>query len=131
MGYDFKRTKSSAMTKTFLLPLIVVLLFACSQNSKSSDKTDSTNIDTTNSIILSHDGIGEVKIDMYHEDLEKLLNKKVPLAKDTNELGGSSQDSIKINYKGVDMEVDFNYRYSSADTFPRKIRQIRTNSSLC
>ena len=104
------------MRKTFFLLFLVMTIRSSAQN---------------NDYIISMDGIGAIKLGMSQPELEKLLNKKIPLTNPTDSVSGSWQDSAKINYKGMNLELDFQRNYFAPDTFNMIIIGIRTSSPLC
>lgn len=82
-----------------LFPLLCIL-FAC--NSKPTEKKPENN-----DYLISIDGMGPVKTGMSQEELEKLLNKKLPLTNLTDTISGSWEDSARIQYKDADIKLSF------------------------
>ena len=109
--------------KKLLLP-ILFFIAACSnkQPDKKNENTD---------LIVDMNGVGTIKLEMKQAELEKLLNKKIPLTNPTDTTSGSWQDSAKINYKGADLLLLFQRNYSSPDIFVMELIRIKTSSPLC
>jgi hypothetical protein len=112
--------------RKLLLPFLIFLA-ACS--SKQDDKKIETN--ENNEYPVSMDGIGGIKLNMSQEELEKLLNRKIPLTNLTDTVSGSWQDSATIKYKEVDLSLDFQRTYTANDSFHMTVIGIRTSSPLC
>jgi len=83
-----------------------------------------------NSYIVTMDGIGAIKIDMKQDELEKLLNKKIPL---TNpwDTSGAWYDSAKIKYKNIEIRIAFQRTYTDDKNFYMGITGMQTSSPLC
>jgi plasmid maintenance system killer protein len=111
-----------------LLIPILIFLAACSnkQGNKEIVKNENTNY------LVTLDGIGSVKTDMSQEELEKLLNKKVPLTNLTDTISGSWEDSARVQYKGADIKLSFvRSQTTTIDSFYLRITRMETSSPLC
>lgn len=104
------------MRKIFFLLFISFFINASAQN---------------NDYLISMDGIGSIKLGMKQNELEKLLNRKIPLTNPWDTISGSWQDSAYIRYKNIDLRLDFQRNYFAADTFNMMIIGIETKSPLC
>ena len=58
-----------------------------------------TIIAQNNDYLVSLDGIGTLKLGMKQVEVEKVLNKKIPLTNPSDTISGSWQDSAKVKYK--------------------------------
>jgi len=104
------------MKKIFLLLCIVASTTVTAQNKD---------------YIISMEGIGAIKLNMKQAELEKLLKKKIPLTNPMDTVSGSWQDSAKIRYKNIDIELRFQRGYVTNDSFYMFITWIGTSSPLC
>lgn len=111
--------------------LLPVLIFFVACTSKQSDKKTEKNENTDYPVTM--EGIGPVKTEMTQQELEKLLNKKVPLVNPTDTVSGSWQDSATIHYKEVEIKLDFvrTYAYAAKDSFHMRVTRMKTASPLC
>ena len=109
-----------------LLPFILIVLAACGSK---NDKPGKKNVDPDYLVTL--DGIGPVKTDMYQDELEKLLNKKIPLTNPRDTLSGSWMDSAFVKYKEADLRLSFVRAYWANDSFNMRVNDIQTSSPLC
>jgi hypothetical protein len=106
--------------------LIFIFLLACSSK---ADQPPKENVNTD--YLVSLEGIGPLKTDMYQKDLEKVLNQKLPLTNPQDTISGSFMDSAFIKYKGADMRLTFERAYSSNDDITMRMTAIETSSPLC
>ncbi len=104
------------MKKTFFLLFILAAAIATGQK---------------NDYLVSMDGIGAIKIGMSHEELEKLLNKKIPLINPRDTSSGSWQDSAIIKYKSIQLNLDFQRTYKEDNSFYMRVTGMRTSHPLC
>ena len=114
-------------------PFFITLLFfaACGNNKEEQSSSKKTvTIDPNYDYLISMDGIGVVKLDMSQAELEKLLNKKIPLTNPTDTISGSWQDSATVNYKDIVLKIDFQRTYTEQDTFYMRVIAIETSSPL-
>lgn len=104
------------MKKTFFLLFTLAAAIATAQK---------------NDHLVTMDGIGAIKIGMSQEELEKLLNKKIPLTNPQDTTSGSWQDSATIKYKNIQLNVDFQRSYKEENSFYMRVIGMRTSSPLC
>ena len=109
--------------------LLPVLIFLTACNSKQNDKKITKNENTEYTVSL--EGIGAVKTSMSQEELEKLLNKKIPLANLTDTVSGSWEDSAIIKYKDAELNLGFVRTYMNNDSFYMRITGMKTSNTLC
>ncbi len=81
--------------------------------------------------LISTDGLGAIKLGMSQAELEKLIAKKIPLTNPDDTISGAWYDSAKIRYKNIDVEVNFQRRYVTNDSFYMTVRWIGAKSPLC
>ncbi|HSU28286.1 MAG TPA: hypothetical protein VLJ68_07890 [Chitinophagaceae bacterium] len=115
------------MNKIFL-PIISSLLFitACSNNKGKQPAP----VDKNYEYLISMEGIGPVKLEMSQEELEKLLNKKIPLTNPTDTVSGSWQDTATVKYKDIDLKIHFQRNYVKGDSFYMYVIGVETSSPL-
>ncbi|MBK5271633.1 MAG: hypothetical protein JJE22_11540 [Bacteroidia bacterium] len=104
------------MKKTIFFLLILI---AANANAQVNDYT------------VTMEGIGAIKIDMKQDELEKLLNKKIPLTNPWDTVSGAWYDSAKIKYKGIDLRIEFQRTYTAENSFYMRIIAMQTSSPLC
>lgn len=114
--------------RRLLLPFFFFLA-AC--GSKQDDKKTGENENTD--YLVSLDGIGAVKTSMTQEELEKLLQQKVPLTNPNDTVSGSWSDSAVIMYKEAEIRMGFvrTYAYTKTDSFHMRVTGMVTSSPLC
>lgn len=110
-----------------LLPVLLIVLAACSSKNDQPDK----NVNTDH--LVSLDGIGPVQIGMSQNELEKLLSKKILLTNPRDTISGSWMDSAFIKYKEADIRLTFvrTYAYTATDSFHMRLTEMQTSSPLC
>jgi hypothetical protein len=83
-----------------------------------------------NDYIVSMDGIGALKIGMKQDEVEKLLNKKLVLPNALNK-ADSWEDSASGKYNSIGVQLYFQRRYESTDSFVMVLVSVRTSSPVC
>lgn len=122
------------MKKIYFLFVSGLLFFAACNNKKANqpdnDKT-SSKIPQNTDYLVTLEGIGLIKTAMTQEEVEKLLNKKVPLTNPTDSVSGSWEDSAVIKFKEADVTLAFVRTYMKEDSFYMRVTGIKTSSPLC
>lgn len=77
---------------------------------------------------VSMAGIGDIKLGMKKTEIEKLLNQKLQLPHLTAKDSDYYQDTVHINYKGMEADVMFQKEYNENDKYDIVIWEIRSNS---
>ena len=109
-----------------LLPLVFFLI-AC--NSKQDDNKFNTN--ENSDYLITLEGIGAIKTGMPQHDLEKLLNKQIPLSNPADTISGSWEDSALVKYKEAEFNLGFVRSYIDNDSFYMRVTGMKTSSKLC
>lgn len=73
-------------------------------------------------------GIGDIKLGMKKADFEKLLNESFSLPHLTAKNEDYYQDTVHINYKGIDADVIFQKQYSENNKYDIAVWEIKSNS---
>jgi hypothetical protein len=73
-------------------------------------------------------GIGDIKLGMKKTEFEKLLNQTFKLPHLTTKNNDYYQDTVHINYKGMDADVIFQKEYNENDKYDIAVWEIRSNS---
>ena len=115
------------MKKTHLIPLGLALLctfilFACKNKTASSasgSKTDSA-------YLFNNQGLGDLRIGMTVEEVEKTIGGKVTLMNKNPE--DVYIDSAEIKYKGEPATLFFDRRYNQDETFILVLGGVKTSS---
>jgi len=80
---------------------------------------------------ISMNGLGQLKLGMTQTDLEKLLNQKIILNNHLDTNNYSYQDTAKLKYKSINVQLEFSRDYYAPDVFRMRLIGIRANSPLC
>ncbi len=80
---------------------------------------------------ISMNGLGALKLGMTQADLEKLLNQKIILDNHLDTINDHYQDTAKLKYKGIDVQLEFNRSYYAPNVFRMRLIGIRASSPLC
>lgn len=112
--------------RKLLLPL---LFFFVACNNKQDDKKINTNENTD--YLITMEGIGAIKTGMPQHELEKLLNKPIPLSNPTDTISGSWEDSAIVKYKEAEFNLGFVRSYTDNDSFYMRVTGMKTSSYLC
>lgn len=111
--------------RKLLLPFLIFLV-ACGSK---KDQPATTNENTDYLVTL--DGIGPIKTGMSQEELEKVLNKKVPLTNLTDTISGSWVDSARVQYKDADINLSFvRTQTMTIDSYYLRIDGMETSNPL-
>jgi hypothetical protein len=114
------------MRKLFLP---ILFFFAACAEKKEEEKPVQKNENTDYLVTL--DGIGPVKTGMSQEELEKLLNKKLPLTNLTDTISGSWMDSARIQYKDADIKLTFvRTQTMTIDSYYLRITGMETSNRM-
>ena len=111
-----KQFKSLVMKTICLSFFIIVAAYATAQN---KDYT------------ISMYGLGSLKLGMSQAELEKLLSQKIVLDNHLDTLNYSYQDTAKLKYKGINVQLEFDRNYYAPDVFRMRLIGIRASSPLC
>lgn len=109
--------------------LLLFLIFIVACKNKVDDKKNNTN--ENNDYLITMEGIGAIKTGMPHQELEKLLNKEIPLSNSTDTISGSWEDSAVVQYKEAELNLGFVRNYTENDSFYMQVTGMKTSSSLC
>ena len=74
-------------------------------------------------------GIGDIKLGMKKADFEKLVNQSFSLPHLTAKNDDYYQDTVHINYKGIEADVIFQKEYSENNKYDIAIWEIKSNSN--
>lgn len=81
--------------------------------------------------IFSMNGLGSLKLGMSQNEVEKLLNEKIRLPNSLDTINSNYQDTAKLKYKNIDVQLEFNRSYYAPNIFRMRLIGIRANSPLC
>lgn len=74
-------------------------------------------------------GIGDIKLGMKKADLEKLVNQSFGLPHLTAKNDDYYQDTVHINYKGIEADVIFQKEYGENNKYDIAIWEIKSSSN--
>ena len=80
------------------------------------------------SVIISTAGIGEIKIGMKKAELEKLIGQKLTLKHLAAKKDNAYQDTFRVQYKGIEIEVMLQNNYIENDKYEITVGQLRSNN---
>lgn len=80
-------------------------------------------------IMVTMNGIGEIKLGMKKADLEKLMNQSfvLPHLAKINE-DDYFQDTVHVNYKGLDADIIFQKQYADNNKWDIIVWEIKSNN---
>jgi len=107
------------------LPVFILLLAAAA----CSSKTSHTNT-TDNSITVSLKGIGDLKIGMKRESVEKLLKHKLALPQLSPDSTNNYFDTTSCKYKDIDYTLGFTKEWQEDSSYIIKLSQVSSHSLL-
>jgi hypothetical protein len=81
--------------------------------------------------IISMKGLGQLRLGMSQADVEKLLNKKILLANSLDTINSNYQDTAKLKYKNINVQLEFDRSYFAPYKFRMRLIGIRASSPLC
>lgn len=82
--------------------------------------------------LISKDGLGALKLGMSQTKVEQLLNKKLAMTKNyLDTVYGIYEDTAKVTYKNIPLQLEFQRNYNGPDTFYMRLIGIRGSSALC
>ena len=112
------------------LPVVILLFALIACNSKNDKST--TNKTSADSVTVSMKGIGDLKIGMEREKLEKLLGHKLKLPHLSADSNGTAADTVSFRYKDISYTATFMKDMMDDTTTDRPITmsEIKSNSPL-
>ena len=84
----------------------------------------------SNSVIVSMNGIGDLKIGMKKESVEKLLKRKITLPHLTQDSNNIYVDTVSCNYKGIECMVVFTKELLGDTSAGIRVSEIKSSSPL-
>jgi hypothetical protein len=78
--------------------------------------------------LVTMNGIGDIKLGMKKAELEKLVNQTFKLPHLSSKNDDAYQDTVRINYKGMETNVMFQKEYSENDKYDIAVWEIKSNS---
>lgn len=119
------------MRKIFFCLFAVSALVSCGSKDQSNSSGSSGKIPADAAHTISKDGIGDIKIGMSQEELEKTLNQKLAM-RHANDTGEVWSDTATVKYKDMDLSLYFQMTYhETARTEMMQLSGVETGSPLC
>ena len=81
--------------------------------------------------IISMNGLGSLKLGMSQTEVEKILNKKILLINALDTLNNFYEDTAKLTYKNIAVQLEFHRNYNVPNQFYMQLVGIRCSSPLC
>lgn len=81
--------------------------------------------------MISKEGLGALKLGMTQAQVEKLLNQKMVLDNYLDTIYDPYQDTARVKYKGINVQLEFNRSYYAPNVFHMRLIGIRASSPLC
>ena len=107
--------QNNCMKFLSILPLLLLAIGGRSQNT---------------SFTVSMAGISDIRVGMKKAALEKLLNQTLSTPHLLKKDNDYYQDTVQVNYKGIDLEVMFQREYSEKNAFEIVVWEVRSTSPL-
>jgi hypothetical protein len=104
------------MKKICFLFFILAAVFATAQNKD---------------YLISWNGLGALKLGMSQAEVEKVLNKKILLPNSLDTINNYYDDTAKLTYKNIAVQLEFNRNYHIPNEFYMQLIGIRSSSPLC
>jgi hypothetical protein len=101
------------------MKLLLIFLFLFLSFCVSAQTTSST---------VTMAGIGDIKLGMKKAEFEKLLNQNFQLPHVTGKDDTYYQDTVHVNYKGIEEDVIFQKQYNENDNYDIVVWEIRSSS---
>jgi hypothetical protein len=86
------------------------------------------NAQTTSTTTVTMNGMSDIKLGMKKADFEKLLNQSFKMPHLTAKKDDYYQDTVHINYKGMEADVVFQKEYSENDKSDITLYEIKSSS---
>lgn len=117
------------MKNVFILFFATLIVLGCNQKSKKETTRQPDNKTENTGYVITKDGIGDLKIGLTQDDLEKLLKQKLLLkhANDTN----AWADTATVKYREIDLSLYFERIYDDGTTRNFQLSGLGTSSPLC
>lgn len=120
------------MKKLLLLLTAAIVIISCNQKKKGETTKQENKNSGDTTYVVSKYGIGDVKIGMTKEELEKLLKQQLVFmhAKDTEEVW---MDTASAKYKDIELSLFFQPRYNEDQNAPKEweLFGLSSTSQLC
>ncbi|MEO5946361.1 MAG: hypothetical protein ABIP79_06055 [Chitinophagaceae bacterium] len=81
--------------------------------------------------IISLHGLGSLNLGMSQEEAEKVVNEKIILPNSLDTINSIYQDTAKLKYKNIDIQLEFDRSYYAPNVFRMRLIGIKANSPLC
>jgi hypothetical protein len=82
----------------------------------------------SNAFTVTMAGIGDIKLGMKKADFEKLINQTIRLPHLATKNEDYYQDTVHVNYKGLEADVIFQKEYTDENKFNIVIWEVRSNA---
>src|SRR5215203_5110177 len=79
-------------------------------------------------MLVTMNGIGDIKLGMKKAQVEKLVNQTFVLSHLSSKKDDAYQDTVQIMYKGMETSVIFQKVYSENDKYDIAVWEIKSNS---
>jgi hypothetical protein len=99
-----------------LLPVFLLLFLSLAVKAQTSSTT------------VTMTGMGDIKLGMKKADFEKLVNQKFKMPHLSAKNDEYYQDTVHVNFKGLEADVIFQKEYSDSDKYDIAIWEIRSTS---
>lgn len=118
------------MRSLFITLFLAIAIIGCNQKDKQSNASQSDKKNENTAYTITKDGIGEIKIGMTQQELEKLLNQHFQFnaMKDS---AGYWQDTVKAKYREIEVSLYFERQYVDDDSSFMQLSGVETNNALC
>jgi len=110
-----------SLFKSLCMKKICLFFFIVATSCTAAQKKD---------YIISMNGLGSLQLGMSQEEVGKLLNEKILLPNSLDTINHNYQDTAKLKYKNVDVQLEFNRSYYAPYKFRMRLIGIKSSSPI-
>lgn len=83
-----------------------------------------------NSVLVTLNGIGDIKLNMKKADVEKLLGQKLSLKNLVTKSDYNNSDTFHCSYNGVDIDIVLTKSFTTETKYDIVVNEVKSNSPL-
>jgi hypothetical protein len=117
------------MRSLFIIVFSALALISCNQKEKNPASKQADKKPVNSSYVVSKDGIGEIKIGMTRQELEKLLGQKLAMKHADDPEAWADTSTAK--FKDIEVILYFERYTEEDDTYDMQLTGIKSSSQLC
>lgn len=118
------------MRKLLFFICAIIAFAACNQKGKEQNNKPVTKTNENPEYTLTKDGIGDLKIGLKQDEVEKLLNQQLHF-QSMKDSDGYWSDTVHVKYKNIDVDLFFERLGDENDNTYMQVSGMETKSPLC